>query len=78
MNPLILLGGDKPAAAILAGVHIPLFFPVADAADNIEIDLEAVTFTTVGTEFFRNVAPPFESPVFSEGRPKRHPEDEGP
>jgi hypothetical protein len=57
--PLILLDGDEPATAILAGSHIAPFFLLADAADDIEIDLEAISLTTVGTEFFRHDLPPF-------------------
>jgi len=76
--PLILLDGDEPAAAILAGAQIPLFFLVADPARDIKKYLEAISLATVGTKFFRHLAPPFESPVFYRRPARRHPGDEGP
>jgi hypothetical protein len=59
LHPLILLDSDKPAAAILAGAQVSLFFLVADPASDIKINPETVSFTTVGAEFRRHIYEPF-------------------
>jgi hypothetical protein len=50
-HPFIFLDGDKPAAAVPAGPQIPFFLLVTDPAEDIEVYLKAVSFTTVRAEF---------------------------
>ena len=59
-RPFIPLDGNKSAAAVLAGPQVPLLLPAAYAADNIEIYLKAVSFTTVGAEFCWHAYAPWE------------------
>ena len=50
-HPFILLDGNKSAAAVFAGPQVPLLLLAGYAANNVEIHLKAVSFTTVRTEF---------------------------
>ena len=53
-HPFIFLDGNEPTAAVLAGPQVAFFFFAANPADNIEIYLEAISFTTVRAEFCRH------------------------
>jgi hypothetical protein len=62
--PFVFLNDNKPSTAIFAGPQITLFLNFPDPANNIEIHLKTVSFSTVRTKFCGQGIPLFLIPSF--------------